>query len=136
MWGGMLMYQMKPHFEVMKQKALEELPKYPEQSKYGKALNYFLKNYAGLTLFLSEPDVPIDNNSQERLLRSHVVGRKTWYGTHSEQGAKTAAILFTIIETCKLNLVNPREYIKNLVQDLLNDKNPCTPKEFKDLQIT
>jgi transposase len=94
--------QMVPWFEAMKQQAQVELAGYPAGNKYGKALNYLLGNYAGLTLFLSDPEVPIDNNAQERLLRSHVVGRKTWYGTHSEQGAETAAILFTIVETCKL----------------------------------
>lgn len=76
--------QMGVHFQVMKTQALQEQPRYPSGNKYGKALNYFLNNYDGLTLFLTEPDVPIDNNAQERLLRSHVVGRKTWYGTHSE----------------------------------------------------
>ena len=116
----------------MKSKALEELPGYFRGNKYYQALSYFLENYEGLTLCLKDPKVPIDNNAQERLLRSHVVGRKTWYGTHSEQGAKTAAILFSIVETCKLNGINPREYFKNLVQDLLAGKNPYTPNEYKD----
>ena len=125
--------QMKPYFEAMKKQAMEEIPRYPEKNKYSQALKYFFGNYEGLTLFLTDPDVPLDNNSQERLLRSHVVGRKTWYGTHSERGARTAAILFSIVETCKLNQVNPREYFKNLVQDLLAGKNPYTPKDIKDL---
>jgi transcriptional regulator with XRE-family HTH domain len=86
----------------------------------------------GLTLFLDDPEVAIENNMQERLLRSHVVGRKTWYGTHSERGAKTAGILFSLVETCKLNHVNPREYFKNLVQDLLAGKNPHTPMDFRN----
>jgi transposase len=124
--------KMKPRFEAMKKKAMEELPRYPSGNKYGKALNYFLGNYDGLTLFLEDPEVPIDNNAQERLLRSHVVGRKTWYGTHSEQGAITAAILFSIVETCKLNDVNPREYFKNLAEDLLAGKSPYTPNDYKN----
>lgn len=128
--------QMKPRFEAMKNRALEEFPRYPSKNKYSKALNYFLENYDGLTAFLDQADVPIDNNAQERLLRSHVVGRKTWYGTHSERGAQTAAILFSIVETCKLNDVNPREYLKNLVQDLLAGKNPYTPKDFKDFHAS
>jgi transposase len=123
--------QMKPSFEAMKKKALEELASYPAESKYAKALKYLLGNYEGLTLFLTDPEVPIDNNSQERLLRNHVVGRKTWYGTHSERGALTAAILFTLVETCKLNHVNPREYFKRLVQDLHDELDPQTPLEFK-----
>lgn len=125
--------QMKPRFEAMRAKALEELPRYPAGNKYSKALNYFVNNYEGLTLFLADAEVPIDNNPQERLLRSHVVGRKTWYGTHSERGAKTAAVLFSLVETCKLNKVNPRDYFKNLVQDLLLGKNSYSPSEFKEL---
>lgn len=126
--------QMRGHFEAMKKKAMEELPRYPNKNKYTKALNYFLGNYEGLIYFLDHADVPIDNNGGERLLRSHVVGRKTWYGTHSERGAQTAAILFTLVESCKLVGVNPREYFKNLVEDLLSGKNPYTPSEFKDLR--
>lgn len=125
--------EMRGNFESMFAKATEHLPRYPSQLKFGKALNYFLENYEGLTLFLEHPDVAIDNNLQERLLRSHVVGRKTWYGTHSERGAETAAILFSIIETCKLNQVNPREYLEKLAQDLLQGQNPYTPKDYADL---
>lgn len=125
--------KMKSYFEAMKARAMEELPRYPTGNQYSKALNYFIGNYEGLTLFLDEYDVPIDNNAQERLLRSHVVGRKTWYGTHSEQGAETAAILFSIVETCKLNGVNPRDYFENLVKDLLAKKNPYTPRDYKNL---
>ena len=123
--------QMRPHFETMKTKALQELASYPDASKYAKALKYFLKFYTELTLFLDNWEVPIDNNSQERLLRNHVVGRKTWYGTHSERGALTAAVLFTLVETCKLNHVNPREYFKRLVADLHAGLTPTTPLEFK-----
>lgn len=127
--------QMTSRFENMKEQAEKEIKNYPK-GKYKTALNYFIENYIGLTIFLTDAEVSIDNNAQERLLRSHVVGRKTWYGTHSERGAKTAAILFSIVETCKLNHVNPRIYFENLVKDLLQGKNPYTPKEFKDLSIS
>ncbi len=122
---------MRAKFEAMQKQALQELSRYPTNNKFRRALSYFLGNYLGLTLFLEDPEVPIDNNPQERLLRSHVVGRKTWYGTHSERGAFTAAVLFTIMETCKLNGVNPREYLKNLTEDLLAGAPPYTPKDFK-----
>lgn len=127
--------QMRLRFEAMKDHAEKELHNYPK-GKYKTALNYFLENYIGLTVFLADSEVSIDNNAQERLLRSHVVGRKTWYGTHSERGAKTAAVLFSVIETCKLNKVNPRIYLQKLVKDLLEGKNPYTPKEFKDLSLS
>jgi transposase len=125
--------KMKEKFEAMFEMATKQLPNYPAQLKFAKALNYFLENYDGLTLFLDQADVAIDNNLQERLLRSHVVGRKTWYGTHSERGAETAAIIFSIIETCKLNHVNPRQYLEKLAQDLLQGQKAYTPKEFADL---
>jgi transposase len=128
--------QMRPRFKAMQDRALQELPKYPYKNKYQTALKYFLENYVGLTFFLDQVDVPIDNNLQERALRSPVVGRKTWYGTHSEQGAKTAASLFTIVETCKLNHVNPREYFPRVLKDLHAGLTPLTPREFKTTSQT
>ena len=127
-----LRQQMRPRFDAMKKKALDELPHYPRNGKYGKGLRYFLDHFKTLTFFLDDAEVPIDNNAQERNLRSHVVGRKTWYGTHSQRGALTAAILFSLVETCKLNDLNPREYFAGLVQDLLAGAKPYTPKDFKN----
>jgi len=123
----------RKYFEKIRAKSLLDVGGYSTKSKLGKAMGYFLKNYEGLTRFLTNPDLPIDNNPAERLLRSPVVGRKTWYGTHSRRGAETAAILFSLVGSCKLNQVNPREYFKKLVQDLHQGKTAFTPKEFKDL---
>lgn len=66
--------------------------------------------------------------------KNFAIGRKTWNGTHSERGAKTAAILFSLTESCKLNDINPREYFKNLVQDLHNSKAHYTPKGYAVLR--
>ena len=132
----MLKTQMKPFFEAMKCKAMELFGGYPAKSAIGKALAYFLRNYNEFTAFINHPDLPIDNNAQERLLRNPVIGRKTWYGTHSKRGAQTAVVLFSLVESCKLNKINPREYFKNLVQDLHQGKSAYTPKEFKDLHKT
>lgn len=118
-------------FRDMKERALELLPAYPTKSSMGRAISYFLENWQGFTLFLEHPEIPIDNNPQERLLRNPVIGRKTWYGTHSKQGAKTMAILFSIVESCKLNGVNPRLYFKNLIADLHAGKTVYTPRQFK-----
>jgi transposase len=122
--------QMRPRFEAMKEKAMQELGCYPKGG-YAKALKYFLKNYDTLTYFLTDAEVPLDNNAQERNLRSHVVGRKTWYGTHSKRGALTAAILFSVVETCKLIGVNPRQYLEQLVKDMLAGHKPYTPADYK-----
>lgn len=125
---------MLPLFEQMKSQAMKDVAGYSSKSSLGKAMSYFLKNYEDFICFTSVRDLPIDNNSQESLLRNPVIGRKTWYGTHSERGAKTAAILFSLVESCRLNKVNPREYFKTLVQDLHQGQNPYTPKDYTDLQ--
>lgn len=126
--------RMSPLFAAMKKRAIESIAGYPAKSAMGKALSYLLDNYEALTLFLTSPELPIDNNPQERLLRNPVVGRKTWYGTHSERGAETAAILFTLVESCKHVGVNPREYFKKLVEDIHQGKEAYIPWEFKELQ--
>lgn len=123
--------RMRKYFEKMRAKALSDVAGYSAKSSLAKAMNYFLKNYEGLTRFLDNVDLPIDNNPQERLLRNPVIGRKTWYGTHSKLGAQTAAVLFSLVESCKLNKVNPREYFKSLATALHQGKVAFTPWEYR-----
>ena len=120
-------------FEQMKTKAMdmEQVGGYSSKSSIGKAISYFLSNYEGLTLFLKNSDLPIDNNAQKKQLRSSMMERKTWYGTQSKKEAQTASILFSLVESCKLNQVNPREYFKHLVKDLHGGKKPYTPYQYK-----
>lgn len=54
----------------------------------GKALRYMLKLWPGLTVFLKNPEVPIDNNPAERALRGVAVGRKNHYGSRSKRGSE------------------------------------------------
>jgi transposase len=129
----LLRAQMIPYFEAMRDQAMANIAAYSTKSSIGRAMSYFLKNYRELTLFTQNLALPIDNNPQERLLRSPVVGRKTWYGTHSQRGALTAAILFSLVESCKLIGVNPRLYFKRLVEDLHAGKPAYTPSAYKSL---
>lgn len=126
--------QMRPIFENLKLICEKNRDNYSLKSSIVEAMNYFVKNYTALTRFLNNPELPIDNNPQERLLRNPVIGRKTWYGTQTVRGAKTNAILFSIVESCKLNKVNPREYLKNLVVSILHNNEVITPNEFKKLK--
>jgi len=105
---------------------LQCLPK----SSIGKAKNYFLKHYDPLTRYLEDGRLPIDNNLSERSLRGPVLGRKNFYGNHSKRGAKTSAILYSIVESCKLNRVEPHNYLTKTLQAILNDKPYYTPAEF------
>lgn len=125
--------QMRPIFEEMRTQALSWLTSFSSKSSIVRAMSYFLNNYDEFVLFTSPDhlDVAIDNNAQERLLRNPVIGRKTWYGTHSKQGAKTTAVLFSVMESCRLNGVNPRDYLKVITAEIHAGRPALTPAQFK-----
>ena len=106
------------------------------KSSLAKALIYFIKNFDGLVRFTTQSTLPIDNNSQERELRSPVIGRKTWYGTHSKRGAKTMSILFSVVQSCKLCDVNPRQYLTELVRSVHQGEPYFTPHQYSQKEKT
>ncbi len=61
------------------------------------------------TLFLEIPEVPLTNNEAERTIRQAVMGRKNFYGSRSIDGADVAAVIYTIIESCKKVELDPRQ---------------------------
>ncbi len=122
------------NFTRMKDKAEADLSRYSTHHQYYKACQYFTNNFLGLSACLSDPLIPLDNNHSERGLRSPVIGRKTWYGTHSERGAESATIHFTIVGACKLNGVNPREYYKYIIECIHHKKPLLTPFNYKNLK--
>jgi transposase len=124
--------EMEPFFELMVETGRKMQGHYSDKSSLIKAINYFTNNYEGLTRFLENPDLPIDNNLSERQLRSPVIGRKTWYGTHSERGVETTEILFTVMQTCKHLKVDPRNYLLALTRSMLAGEEPFTPQHYLD----
>ncbi len=97
--------------ERLKNVLIEEFPKSRPGSQKRKAIEYVLKRWDGLTLFLTESKLPLSNNEAERTIRHAVVGRKNYYGSGNHTGAETAATLFTVIETCKKNDIDPRTFL-------------------------
>jgi transposase len=81
------------------------------QSGLRKAVMYLLERRAGLTRFLDDPRVPLDNNAAERALRGMVVGRKNHYGSRSLRGTQVAALFYSLMETAKLCDVEPTAYL-------------------------
>lgn len=77
----------------------------------GEAIRYTLGFWPRFKVFLSDPDVPLDNNQTERAIRGPVVGRKNHYGSRSERGTKVAAIFYSLIETAKLVGIEPADYL-------------------------
>jgi transposase len=99
----------RPVIDTLRTWALEQrgLPK----SGLRKAIDYMLSYWIGLTAFLDEPLLDIDNNRTERALRGMVIGRKNHYGSRSEAGTQAAAILYSLVESAKLCGVDPSEYL-------------------------
>lgn len=122
--------EMKTYFEAMTSMAQALRGTVSDKSTLAKAIDYFLGNYKELTFFMSDPHLPIDNNISERQIRCPVIGRKTWLGTHSERGAETTEILFTIFQSCNLARVNAPKYLSAVVEALLQGDPPFTPQEY------
>ena len=94
--------------------SLEELP----ESPFGKAMQYCLNNWKALTRYVYDPYLDIDNNSMERLLRPLAIGRKNWMFIGSKDGGQSAAIIYTLINSCKLNKVDPYAYLVDVIRRL------------------
>jgi transposase len=95
-------------------------------SKMGKATEYMLKLWKGLTRFLEDPRIPLDNNAAERALRGVVVGRKNHYGSKSKRGTEVAALFYTLFETAKLSDVDPRAYVTEAATRAINQSGTVT----------
>ncbi|OJH37558.1 hypothetical protein BON30_25480 [Cystobacter ferrugineus] len=76
-----------------------------------KALEYMLELWSGLTVFLSNAWVPLDNNLVERQLRDMVLGRKNHYGSKSLRGTEVAALFYSLMETARLCGEDPGRYL-------------------------
>jgi len=81
-----------------------------------KALAYARDRRAGLEVFLSDPDVPIDTNHLERALRVIPMGRKNWHFCWTELGAKHVGIVHSLISTCRLHNIDPYTYLVDVLQ--------------------
>src|SRR5215510_12497932 len=81
------------------------------RSDFGKAVRYMVERWAGLTRFVDNPRIGLDNNAAERALRGPVVGRKNHYGSRSLRGTEVAALYYTLCETAKLTGVDPHAYL-------------------------
>ena len=88
----------------------------PPGTSLAKAIEYTSNHWRGLTRFVDHPEVWLDNNATERALRSPILGRRNHYGSKSKRGMKAAAIFYSLIETCRLLGVNPRDYLLQAVR--------------------
>lgn len=126
--GKLRAEQSRPVMDRIKAWLLEQ--RFLPGSDFGKAVKYAVGNWAGLCVFLDEPEVPIDNNRTERGFRGPALGRHNFYGSKSRRGTEVAAILYSLIETAKLNGVNPKKYLKTALAAALSGERILLPHEL------
>lgn len=83
-----------------------------------KAINYLLNGWAAFTRFLDDGRVCLSNNAAERALRGVAIGRRNWTFAGSDAGGNRAAAVYTLIETCKMNDVDPQAWLADVLARL------------------
>src|SRR5215207_10225252 len=88
------------------------------KSEIGKAIAYALNHWTALTRFLGDGRICLSNNAAERALRGIAVGRRNWTFAGSDRGGERAAAIYTLIETAKLNQVDPQAWLADVLARL------------------
>lgn len=106
------------------------------KSALGQAVSYALKNWDALTRYTEHGKLEADNNYAERCMRPVAVGRKAFLFVGSERAGHAAAIYYSLVESCKLNQVNPLNYMNYLFSNVRNKNlTLLLPTEFADSNI-
>jgi transposase len=109
------------------QQANAVLPK----SGLGQAVSYALKNWDALCRYTEKGYLEADNNFAEQHMRNVAIGRKSFLFVGSDRGGKAAAIYYSLMESCKVNKVNPLTYMTYLLSNVRNKKHTLLlPHEF------
>jgi transposase len=107
--------------EAVREKLIEGkiLPK----SKLKEALGYTLSLSPYLKNYTNHADARLDNNVAERAIRPLAIGRKNWMFVGSEESGKSAAVLLSLIQTCRGLDINPREYLEDVMRRIMTHSN-------------
>jgi len=122
--------QIKPLLDAW---SLEVLPKSP----VGKAVTYALNQWEALNRYLENGILCIDNSLSERIIKLVALGRKNWLFSGSDEGARRAAILYSLIASCKLCGIDPFLYLRDVLERVnthpANRIDELTPPQWKEL---
>jgi hypothetical protein len=99
------------------------------KSALGEAITYASRNFKALTRYTMRGYLSIDNNAAERALKNVVIGRRNWLFAGSDQGGKSAAVMYTLIESAKRCGANPLEYLCDVLRRLPDTR----PSEISQL---
>jgi transposase len=92
-----------------------ERVKLSRHAEVAKAMDYMLKRWTAFTRFLDDGRICLSNNAAERALRGIALGRKAWLFAGSERGGVRAAVIYTLIQTAKLNGVDPQAWLADVL---------------------
>jgi transposase len=109
---------------------IDETPRYLPGDGIKKAINYCASHWTDLTTFLKDLSLPLSNNDAERALRHVVLGRKNFAGSKTIDGADVAATLYTIIESAKKAGLQPKAYMKYVIEERWYGREPKTPSQL------
>ena len=112
----------KPKVEAFHAWAEAQLTRIPGKSDLAKAFRYGLSRWPSFTLFLEDGRVAIDNNAAERGMRPIGVGRRNWLFAGSDTGGETLARAMTIVETAKMNGLDPQAYLADILARIHDHK--------------
>lgn len=99
-----------------------QLPKVSGKSELAKAIRYGLTRMKKLRPYLDHGFLEIDNNAAERAMKPVAIGRKNYLFVGSKGGGKSAAIAYTLIETAKLNSVDPQAWLTHVLAKIADHK--------------
>ena len=112
----------RPKVEAFFAWSQQQLLRIPGKGALAKAFRYGLSRQTPFCLFLEDGRVAIDNNPAERALRPIGIGRKNWLFAGADAGAETLARAMTIIETAKLNRLDPQAYLADILDRIHDHK--------------
>jgi hypothetical protein len=110
----------KPQLEALKIWFGEQLKRVSGGSKIAEALRYALNHWEGLIRFIDDGRIEIDSNTVERSIRPITLNRKNALFAGSDEGGANWAIIASLIETCKLNGINPLAWLTDTLTKLVN----------------
>src|SRR2546423_15303332 len=96
----------------------QQRAKLSSKSETARAIDYILKRWSALTRFLSDGRLCMSNNAAEREIRAVALGRHNWTFAGSDEGGKHAAAIYTLINTAKLNDVDPQAWLVDVLARL------------------
>ena len=99
-------------------------------TKTAKGIQYSLNQEQYLKSFLNHPDIPMDNNAAERAIRSFCVGKKNWMFIDTISGAKSSAIIYSIVETVKANHLKPYHYFDYMLSSFADHMDDLEARDY------